>query len=110
MIDAGIALIALETHDKQRALDLLQRVARTRDSSLFRWSVTDGLKRHTFGLQIDAATQHGEPEQLLDHIKTRAEPGIYALCGFHHWLGAEHPRQMRQLKDIALISMTCRQW
>ncbi len=102
VIDAGIALIALETHDEQRALDLLQRVARARDTSLFRWSVTDGLKRHTFGLQIDTATQHDEPEQLLDHIKTRAEPGIYALCDFHHWLGAEHPRQVRQLKDIAL--------
>ncbi len=102
VIDGGIALIALETHDEQRAVELLRRVAEARDTSLFRWSVTDGLKRHTFGLQLDAALQHGEPQQILEHIKSRAEPGIYALCDFHHWLGAEHPVQVRQLKDIAL--------
>ena len=101
VIKAGIPLVALETWDEPRAIDLLLRLARKRDSSLFQWSVTEGLKRAGFGLQIEAEAKHSEPEAILDYLKHRAEPGIYALCDFHPWFGDEHPRHTRQLKDIA---------
>ena len=83
VIEAGIPLVALETWDEPRAIDLLRRLARQRDSSLFQWSITDGLKRGGFGLQIEQAAKHNEPEDILDYLKHRAEPGIYALCDFH---------------------------
>ena len=102
VIEAGIPLVALETWDEPRAIDLLRRLARQRDSSLFQWSITDGLKRGGFGLQIEQAAKHREPEDILDYLKHRAEPGIYALCDFHPWFGDEHPKHTRQLKDIAL--------
>ena len=102
VIEAGIPLVALETWDEPRAIDLLRRLARQRDSSLFQWSVTDGLKRSGFGLQIEQDAKHAEPEAILDYLKHRAEPGIYALCDFHPWFGDEHPKHTRQLKDIAL--------
>lgn len=102
VIEAGIPLVALETWDEPRAIDLLLRLARQRDSSLFQWSVTDGLKRGGFGLQIEQAAKHTKPEDILDYLKHRAEPGIYALCDFHPWFGDEHPKHTRQLKDIAM--------
>ena len=102
IISAGVALIALETHDENRAIDLLAGVARRRDTSLFRWTVTDGLKRGGFGLQVAGQNEYGEPEAVLEKIKNRGEPGIYALCDFHPWLTPESPKQIRQLKDIAL--------
>lgn len=102
VIAAGVPLIALESYDEPKAIDLLLRVARQRDTALYQWTVTDGLKRVGFGLQVQQPGQYSEPEALLEQLKHRAEPGIYALCDFHPWLGADMPRQIRQLKDMAL--------
>lgn len=102
VISAGVAIIVLETYDEPRAIDLLMRVARQRDTALHQWTITDGLQRAGFGLQVEDANKYAEPEELLDQLKKRAEPGIYALCDFHPWLGDDNPTEVRQLKDIAL--------
>ncbi len=101
LIAAQVPLITVETNDEKGAMELLQRVARAQDKQLFRWSVTDGLQAARFGLHLEAESQHGEPEQLLVHLKQRAQPGIYALCDFHPWL-EDQPKNIRLLKDIAL--------
>ncbi|MCV6605286.1 MAG: ATPase, partial [Porticoccaceae bacterium] len=98
VIDAHISLVVLETHDERRAIDLLQRVARQRDLPLFSWTVTDGLSNAGFGLQVQQSAQYPEPEQVLDYLKNRAEPGSYCLCDFHPWL-EDHPKNIRLLKD-----------
>ena len=102
VIASGVSIIGLETYDEPRAIDLLLRVARQRDTALYQWTVTDGLKRAGFGLQVEQTSKYSEPGELLDKLKNRAEPGIYALCDFHPWLGEDMPTQVRQLKDIAL--------
>ncbi len=102
VIAAGVSIIVLETYDEPRALGLLMRVARQRDTALYQWTITDGLKRAGFGLQVEEPNKYAEPGELLDQLKKRAEPGIYALCDIHPWLGEDHPTQVRQLKDIAL--------
>ena len=99
VIDAHISLVVLETHDEQRAIELLQRVARQRDLPLYSWTATDGLRNAGFGLQLEqGVAQKTEPEQVLEHLKGRAEPGIYCLCDFHPWL-MDHPKNIRLLKD-----------
>ncbi len=100
VIDAHIPVVVLETHDEQRAIQLLQRVARERELPLYRWTVTDGLQNAGFGLQLEKAARHSEPEAVLEHLKTRAEPGVYTLCDFHPWL-QDQPKIIRLLKDFA---------
>lgn len=102
VIDAGVSIVALETYDEPRAIDLLMRVARDRGTDLHQWTVTEGLKRAGFGLQVEAPNEYADPLTVLDLLKKRAQPGIYALCDYHPWLGEDNPTQIRQLKDIAL--------
>lgn len=97
-----IPLVIFESHDEQGALELLQRVARGQSRSLYRWSVTDGLAVAGFGLQLEKAAEHAEPEELLAYLKNRARPGIYVLCDFHPWLDDGQPKIVRLIKDIAL--------
>jgi SpoVK/Ycf46/Vps4 family AAA+-type ATPase len=106
VIAAGVSIVVLETYDEPRAIDLLMRVARQRDTALHQWTITEGLKRAGFGLQVEEPNKYADPGVLLDQLKKRAEPGIYALCDFHPWLGEDNPTQIRQLKDIALRNNT----
>lgn len=101
IIDCRVPLIVLESYEEARAIDLLLRVARQRDKPLFQWTVTDGLRRADFGLQLAGNSQHVEPEAVLTFLKERAEPGFYVLCDIHPWLQDE-PKLIRLMKDIAL--------
>jgi SpoVK/Ycf46/Vps4 family AAA+-type ATPase len=101
IVDSRVPLVVLETHEEPRAIDLLLRVARQRDKPLFQWTLTDGLRRADFGLQLAGNSQYAEPEAVLSFLKERAEPGYYVLCDFHPWLQDE-PKNVRLLKDIAL--------
>lgn len=99
LLDSRVPVIVIESYEEKRALDLLLRVANQRKKPIFRWSVTDGLARLSFGPSI-AHTDCIEPEKILEHIKRAATPGIYVLCDFHHYLEGE-PRNLRLIKDIA---------
>ncbi len=101
IIDSRVPLVVLESHDEARAVDLLLKISRQRDMSLSCWTLTDGLKKLDFGLQLETAGQYESPEEVLKYLKSRARSGIYVLCDFHHWLN-DQPRNIRLLKDIAL--------
>ena len=100
ILDCRIPIIVLESHEEQKALDLFMRVGRKRNKPVFKWTMTDGLHKVSFGLQLVKDTKHTEPDEVLQRIKGGAEPGFYVLCDFHHWLD-EHPKNIRLLKDIA---------
>ena len=100
-LKSHVPLVLVESHDEVGALQLLRRVAGDLGRGLFRWSATDGLESVAAGLSLERAPEHTDPESLLRHIKTRAQPGIYVLCDFHPWL-ADQPRIVRLVKDIAL--------
>jgi hypothetical protein len=57
LLDSRVPLIVIETHDEKRALDMLLRVANQRKKNVFRWSVTDGLARLSFGPEVAIANQ-----------------------------------------------------
>jgi len=101
VLRSRVPLVVVETHDENRALDLLQRVSRGQGQTLYRWTVTDGLDVAGFGLRLESSAEYTDPESLLRHLKDRAKPGIYALCDFHPWI-KDHPTHIRLLKDIAL--------
>lgn len=100
LLDSRVPIIVIESYEEKRALDLLLRVANQRKKAVFRWSVTDGLARLSFGPAI-GVVDYTEPQQILEHIKQASTPGIYVLCDFHHYLEGE-PRNLRLVKDIAL--------
>jgi len=101
IIDSHIPLIIIQSHEETRSIDTLSRLARKRSLPIYSWTITDGLKRRGFGLELEEKDKLDEPDDILKHIKRSSTPGIYVLCDFHPWLD-DAPRRVRLLKDIAL--------
>jgi len=99
LIRSSVPLLVVETHDENRAREMLTRLAVKEALPLFCWSVTDGLQRLGFG-ELPAGDALLEPDALLRAIRSHREPGLYVLCDIHPYLG--DPRVVRLLKDIAL--------
>jgi SpoVK/Ycf46/Vps4 family AAA+-type ATPase len=99
LIRSNVPLLVVETHDENRAREMLTRLAVGEALPLFCWSVTDGLQRLGFG-ELPAEDALLEPDALLRSIKAHREPGLYVLCDIHPFL--KEPRIVRLLKDVAL--------
>jgi AAA+ superfamily predicted ATPase len=102
VLRSDVPIIVVETGDERRFLELLRDVCDHQPRSAyrpqFRWSVTDGLQR--LDLTLEKAIEHSAPAEVLEAIRQRAKPGVYALLDFHPWLG--DPVNVRLLKDIAI--------
>jgi SpoVK/Ycf46/Vps4 family AAA+-type ATPase len=102
LLDSRIPLVVIETFEEKKALDVLMQVANQQGRDLYRWSITEGITRMNFGLQLVAkGSEFNQVEEALKHIKSHMQPGIYALCDIHPFL-IEQPQVVRLLKDIAL--------
>lgn len=102
LLDSRIPLLVIETYEEKKALDVLLKVANKHGKDLHRWSITDGLARLNFGLQLVAkGSELNDPEEMLRHIKQQQQPAMFALCDIHPFL-ADQPNVVRLLKDIAL--------
>ena len=94
-----LPIIAIESYEEARALELLTRLAIKRTMSMYHWTLSDGLKRSQFGEEPDS--EHTKkPLEVLRYIKQTAPAGLYVLCDMHPFL--EEPSVVRLLKDIAL--------
>jgi len=99
MVKKGISLIAIESYEEPRVLELCTRLALKTYRKLYRWTSTDGL--------VDNASTHraidpqlDKPEDLLVSIREGRAAAIYVLCDFHSYL--DNPKVIRYLKDIML--------
>lgn len=101
IIASKVPLIALETHDEPRALQLLTRVAMQQRLEYFCWSITEGLNRLGFGTDPRTTADPETPTAVLRQIKRQRGPALFALCDFHPFL-KDHPEHVRLLKDIAM--------
>jgi SpoVK/Ycf46/Vps4 family AAA+-type ATPase len=102
LLNSRVPLVVIETFEEKKAIDILARLANEQGRDLYRWSVTEGIKRINFGPQLVAiSSEHNQAEEALKHIKSQTQPGIYALCDIHPFLN-EQPQVVRLLKDIAL--------
>lgn len=102
ILDTRVPLVTIESYEESKTVDLLLRVARQKDRSLHRWSVTDGLNQMGFGLQLTPQkSQHQTPLEVLEHIKAQHQAGIYLLCDLHPFL-TDDPKIVRLIKDIVL--------
>lgn len=95
-------IVAIETRDESRLLDLLKSLALARTSDgylpLFRWTVTDGLQR--LDISLEPQLHNSGPAEVLRHIRAVTKPGIYVLLDFHPYLS--DPVNVRLLKDICI--------
>lgn len=91
-------LIVVETHEERRVVQLLRQLTPELNQFLYRWTVTEGLKR--LDVEMEAQRHARKPLELLTQIKSSQKPGIYVLLDFHPFL--EDPVHIRLLKDIAV--------
>ena len=87
LIRAGTPLVMLETAEEERAIEAFRHVVGQVWRPLYRWSITDGLKR----LDLDAEAPEGMPiapdaTQTLLAIKQEPQRSVYLLCDFHPYL------------------------
>ncbi|QSX41477.1 AAA family ATPase [Shewanella cyperi] len=99
VLRSNTPIVVIETYEEYRVIELLKRVAATLYQPLFTWSITSGLSR----VDRDMGSQkfNADPGDLLGHIKSTQQQGIYVLCDFHPFV-QDAPRNVRLLKEIAL--------
>src|SRR5688572_8287409 len=89
-------ILVVETEDEERLIERLAEASAEAGFPFFRWSVTDGVRRHRAAHPVYETT---EPGPALAHIAAAGGPSVYALCDFAPlWNDA---RLVRRLRDVA---------
>jgi SpoVK/Ycf46/Vps4 family AAA+-type ATPase len=100
LLKSRIPLLAIETRDEPRALQLLASLTPRLGpvhTPLFEWTVTDGLRR--VDIDLGGAQRHNaDPGEVLRSIRATPQAGIYVLLDFHPYFS--DPTHVRLLKDI----------
>ncbi|MGH1441048.1 MAG: AAA family ATPase [Cellvibrionaceae bacterium] len=99
MVKKGISLIAIESYEEPRVLELCTRLALKTYRKLYRWTCTDGLVENASTHRAVTA-KFDKPEDLLISIREESTAAIYVLCDFHSYF--DNPKVIRYLKDIIL--------
>ncbi len=102
LIRATTPLIAIETAEENRVIETFRHVIAQVLRPLYRWSITDGLKR------LDIATDAADNENAVDvapdatatlqSIKQTTEAGIYLLLDFQPYM--RYTMTLRLLREI----------
>lgn len=99
MLDRKIPLILIESHEEARVLELLTRVGIKRGMAVQQWTVSDGLRRLSFGEDVDGQST-SKAVDALKNIKAREHGGMFLFCDLHPFL--DEALVIRLLKDIAI--------
>ena len=110
LVAARTPIVVLETDDEAGAVELVLRAASRPPGGrsaqpVFRWSVTDGLRR--LDTDLGGAQRHNsDPPTLLRSIAQSVAPAVYVLLDLHPWF--DDPVVVRLLKDAAQRPMGLR--
>ena len=97
LIRANTPLIVIETRDEARVVELFRQAMMQAWRSLYRWSITEGLRRLDLDRE-DAAETAPDASSTLQAMRAADQRGIYLLFDFHPYLGyASTQRQLREL-------------
>ncbi len=102
LINSGYPIIIIETHEEERVLNLLTKIATSSNRPLVAWDHLEGTKRIDLTHEVvdEDAQNSYDPLEVLTKIKSCERSSIFALCDFHpHFEDA--PKVVRQLKEIA---------
>lgn len=96
-IQSQVPIILIETREEKRLLELLIRLGLKKQLPLFQWSITEGLGRSE--VDFGKITNTSSPTEVLKHIKSTTQAGLYVLLDYHPYLG--DPLHVRLIKEIA---------
>ncbi|TYT26376.1 AAA family ATPase [Luteimonas viscosa] len=97
LIRADTPLIVVETPDEARVVDLFRQSLTHVWRALYRWSITEGLRRLDLDRE-DPAETPPDAGATLAAIRNAGQRGVYLLLDFHPYLGYAGTR--RQLREI----------
>jgi AAA+ superfamily predicted ATPase len=92
LIASRFPIVCIETHEEERALQLVQRCAQRLGLPLRTWSITTGLRPSTGGESRD-------PGEALKQLIAERRPGVTAWLDLHPFLS--NPVHVRLLKESA---------
>jgi SpoVK/Ycf46/Vps4 family AAA+-type ATPase len=98
LVMGHVPIINIQSYEERRALEMLINVANESSHAVFKWTVTEGLKRE--GMELSTQLHNSEPAMVLNHIKKSSLLSIYILMDFHHHL--KDPVNQRLIKEIAM--------
>ena len=97
LIRADTPLLVIETPDEARVVELFRQSLMHAWRALYRWSVTEGLRR----IDMDREDEDGIAPDLsatLQEIRNASQRGVYLLLDAHPYLGyASYQRALRDL-------------
>src|SRR5690606_23674635 len=97
LIRAGTPLIVAETADAAQAVDMFRRTLTRVWRAMYRWTITEGLRRTDLDGE-DPAEVAADVGTTLRTIRGADQRGVYLLLDFHPYL--DYAGSQRQLRDI----------
>lgn len=97
LIRANTPLIVIETRDETRAVELFRQTLAQVWRALYRWTITEGLRRIDMDRE-DPSDTPPDASTTLAAIRDASQRGIYLLLDFHPYLG--YASTQRQLREI----------
>ena len=97
LIRADTPLIVIETPDEPRTVELFRQSLTHVWRALYRWSITEGLRRIDLDGE-DPAQLPADAGTTLAAIRRADQRGVYLLLDFHPYLG--YAGTQRQLREI----------
>ena len=100
LVRARTPLILIETPDESRVVDLFRHLLEDVLRPLYRWSITDGLRRLDIDLSLDGDDDRPAPDvgSTLRAIREAKLAGIYVLFDLHPYLS--YAVTQRSLREI----------
>ncbi len=108
LLQTGQPIICIETHEEQRALDLVKRCQTKLGKPVLQWTITSGLTdaatgRPPLSLSAKGVSENNkaepDPKQALISIKNTSLPSVIVLLDFHGYL--DDAFTLRMIKEIA---------
>lgn len=97
LIRANTPLIVIETRDEARVVELFRQALMQVWRALYRWSITEGLRRVDLDRE-DPPEVAPDASTTLHAIRDSDQRGIYLLLDFHPYLG--YASTQRLLREI----------
>lgn len=97
LIRANTPLIVIETRDEARVIELFRQALMQVWRALYRWSITEGLRRVDLDRE-DEAVVAPDISTTLHAVREASQRGIYLLFDVHPYLG--YASTQRQLREI----------
>ena len=97
LIRADTPLIVVETPDEMRVVELFRQSLTRVWRAMYRWSITEGLRRIDLDGE-DPAQLPADAGTTLAAIRGAQQRGVYLLLDFHPYLG--YAGTQRQLREI----------